>query len=283
MRRALAIAAALAACCAAAAHAAGPSRNGLVAFVRCCGGGTGIYTIRQDGTGQKRIYTAPHDDAPLTPAWSPNGKQIAYVPGAPLGGLWVMNANGTSRHRIARGNGDPLFPSWSPDGTKIVFADLTNKRSQLHDIYVVRTNGTGLRRLTVAPVDETNPVWSPDDSAIVYRRGFSLWQMRTDGTKQRLLLANAISPSWSPGATHIAFIRGGDPWIVGRNGKGAKRVVHETAQQISVAWSPDGRRLVTGPIDRGDLVLVRADGSTVQPLTREPGYFHAAPSWQRVR
>jgi Tol biopolymer transport system component len=245
MRRALALAAVAAAVGPVAAHAAAPSRNGLVAFVRCCGGGTGIYAIRPDGGGLRLIYRALHDDAPLTPAWSPNGKQIAYVPGAPLGGLWVMNANGTGRRRIVRGNGDPLFPSWSTDGTKIVFADLASRRSSRHHIYVVRTNGTGLRRLTVSPIDETNPVWAPDDSVIVYRRGFSLWQMRTDGSRQRLLLANGISPAWSPGATHIAFIRGGDPWVVNRNGKGAKRVVHEATQQISVAWSPDGRRLVT--------------------------------------
>jgi TolB protein len=266
-----------------AAHASGPSHNGLVAFVRCCGTGTGIYTVRANNTGQRLIYRALHDDAPLTPAWSPNGKQIAYVPGAPLGGLWVMNANGTNRHRIVRGNGDPLFPSWSTDGTKIVFADLATPRTHQHDIFVVRTNGTGLRRLTVSPVDETNPVWSPDDRAIAFRRGFAIWQMRTDGAQQRLLVANGISPSWSPGATTIAFIRGGDPWIVRRNGTGAKRVVHEPAQQISVVWSPDGRWLVTGPIDRGDLVQVRANGATTMPLTREPGYFHADPTWQRLR
>jgi Tol biopolymer transport system component len=283
MRRALAAAAIGAAVGAVAAHAAAPSRNGLVAFVRCCGSGTGIYAVRPDGGGQRLVYRALHDDAPLTPAWSPNGKQIAYVPGAPLGGLWVMNANGTGRRRIVRGNGDPLFPSWSTDGTKIVFADLANRRSSHHDIYVVRTNGTSLRRLTTSPVDETNPAWAPDDSAIVYRRGFSLWQMRTDGTRQRLLLANGISPSWSPGATHIAFIRGGDPWIAKRNGTGAKRVVHEPAQQISVAWSPDGRWLVTGPIDRGDLVLVAANGASTKPLTRQGGYFNADPSWQRLR
>ncbi len=283
MRRVLATAALAAAVGAVAAHAAGPSRNGLVAFVRCCGSGTGIYTVRQDGTGRRLIYRALHDDAPLTPAWSANGKQIAYVPGAPLGGLWVMNTNGTGRHRIVRGNGDPLFPSWSTDGTRIVFADLANRGSSRHDIYVVRTNGTGLRRLTASPVDETNPVWAPDDSAIVYRRGFSLWQMRTDGSRQRLLLANGISPSWSPGATHIAFIRGGDPWIANRNGTGAKRVVHEPAQQISVTWSPDGRWLVTGPIDRGDLVLVQANGASTRPLTRQPVFFNADPSWQRIR
>ena len=266
-----------------AVHGAGPSRNGLVAFVRCCGPGTGIYAVRPDGGGQRLLYRALHDDAPLTPAWSPNGKQIAYAPGAPLGGIWVMNANGTNRHRIVRGNGDALFPSWSYDGRKILFADVSSRKSSSHDIYVVGANGTGLRRLTAAPADETQPAWAPDDSTIAYVRGRDVWQMNDTGGRQRLLLRNARSPSWSPGATTLAFVRGGDPWIVKRNGTGARRVVHEPAQQVSVTWSPDGRWLVTAPIDRGDLVLVRANGSSTQPLTREPGSFHAWPTWQRIR
>ncbi|HUJ91054.1 MAG TPA: hypothetical protein VLW05_00025 [Gaiellaceae bacterium] len=267
---------------AAAAHAA-PSRNGLVAFVRCCGGPTGIYAVRPDGGGQRLIYRALHDDAPLTPAWSPNGKQIAYAPGAPSGGIWVMNANGTSRRRVVRGNGDAMFPTWSTDGTKIAFADLSRPGGRLRDIFVVRTNGTGLRRLAGGLVDDSRPAWAPDDSAIAYQRGRSVWTVRTNGTQQRLLVANASSPAWSPGATTLAFLRGGDPWIVKRNGTGAKRVVHETSPQIAVAWSPDGRWLVTAPIDRGDLVLVQANGATTKPLTREPGYFHAWPAWQRIR
>ena len=266
-----------------AVHAGGPSRNGLVAFVRCCGGPTGIYAVRPDGGGQRLLYRALHDDAPLTPAWSPNGKLIAYAPGAPLGGIWVMNANGTNRHRVVRGNGDALAPTWSTDGTKIAFADLARPRGRLHDIFVVRTNGTGLKRLAGAVVDLGDPAWAPDDSAIAYQRGRSVWTMRTDGTRPRLLVANAASPAWSPGATTLAFVRGGDPWIVKRNGTGAKRVVHEPTQQIAVTWSPDGRWLVTAPIDRGDLVLVQANGATTKPLTSEPAYFHAWPAWQRIR
>ena len=59
--------------------------------------------------------------------------------------------------------------------------------------------------------------------------------------------------------------------------------MHEPTQQISVTWSPDGRWLVTGPIDRGDLVLVQANGASTKSLTRQPGFFNADPSWQRLR
>ena len=52
-----------------------------------------------------------------------------------------------------------------------------------------------------------------------------------------------------------------------KDGMGAKRVVDMRAQQASVAWSPDGRWLVTAPFDRGDLTLVRTDGAETRPLT----------------
>ena len=127
-------------------------------------------------------------------------------------------------------------------------------------------------------------MWAPDDSAIVYRRGFSLWQMRTDGTRQRLLLANGISPSWSPGATRIAFIRGGDPWIANRNGKRREaRRARADAADLGDLVTGRAAGSCTGPIDRGDLVLVQANGASTTSLTRQPGFFNADPSWQRVR
>jgi Tol biopolymer transport system component len=258
----------------------GPYRNGLIAFVRCCGP-AGVFVIRQDGTGQREIYRPRGDDAPLDPAWSPSGRWIAFIPGGPFGGVWSMDANGARRQRITRGKGNSLSPSWSPGGTSVVFADLGSPRSALHDLYVVRTDGSGLKRLTRASADELHPAWAPNKGEIAYQRGGAVWRMRADGAGQRLLARNARVPAWSPGGTHIAFIRGGDPWVMARDGGGAKRVAHLTAQQSAIAWSPDGRWLVTAPFDRGDLMILRSDGSEVAPLTGESGYGHSWPSWQR--
>ncbi len=265
---------------AAASGAGGPYRNGLVAFVRCCGP-AGIYVVRPDGSGERRIYRALADDAPLTPSWSPDGHRLVYVPGASRPGVWVMRGDGTARHRVTIGKGDALFPSWSPGGRWIAYADLSSARS-LHDIYVVRASGSSPRRLTTAPADERHPAWSPNGRTIVYERGPDLWRMSATGRDQRMLARNAASPSWSPGGTHIAFVRGGDPWVMASDGGEQKRVAHLPKAQIAVAWSPDGRWLVTAPLSRGELTLVQADGSTTSALTDSPGYANSWPAWQRL-
>ena len=104
--------------------------------------------------------------------------------------------------------------------------------------------------------------------------------MRPDGTGQRRLVRNGASPTWSPGGTHVAFLRRGDVWVVRRDGTGARRIADLSQEQAGVAWSPDGRWLVTAPVDRGDLTLVPADGSAMRTLTDDGESFHAWPSWQ---
>jgi dipeptidyl aminopeptidase/acylaminoacyl peptidase len=257
----------------------GPYRNGLIAFARL-GNGEGLYVIRPDGTGERLIFRPRHDDTYLSPAWSPDGKWIAFVPGPPRKGLWMMRADGSKLHRITIGKGHPGAPSWSPNGKRIVFLDQQSPRSSYGDIFVVRTNGSGLERLTRTSLPEGAPAWGPYGE-IVYGRGRDLWRMKADGSGKRLLARGVSNASWSPGGSRLAFTRG-DPWTMKRDGTDAKVVADIEGDQIDVAWSPDGRWLVTGSVDRGDLMLVRTDGSEIHPLTHSADLYNAWPAWQRL-
>ena len=258
----------------------GPYRNGLIAFARG-GGVTGLYVIRPDGTGERKIFTPRYDDTALSPAWSPDGKWIAFIPGAPRKGVWAMRSDGSKLHRITIGRGIPASPSWSPTGRWIVFADRQSPRSDSHDIYVVRSNGSGLRRLASSRLDEGAPAWAPNGAEIIFTRGRDLWLMKPDGSGQRLLARGIGGVSWSPGGSRFAFTRRGDPWTMKRDGTDAKLVAEMEGDQSTVAWSPDSRWLVMDSVDRRDLMLVRIDGSEIHPLTNKGEVYNMWPAWQR--
>jgi TolB protein len=84
-----------------------------------------VYVMNADGSGQRRLTRNAAADA--SPAWSPDGRKIAFVRnrGAPCyapvclsnSGIYVMNADGTGQRRLARNAGWV----WSPDGREIAY------------------------------------------------------------------------------------------------------------------------------------------------------------------
>jgi TolB protein len=133
-------------------------------------------------------------------AWSPNGRNIAFKAAY---GIWLMNADGGDRHLLVRGG---YRARWSPDGRKIVFG----KDDGDLEIFVVNADGSGLRRLTDnRGTQDQNPSWSPDGKAIVFTRtvGFrgkgETYLMNADGSGQRKLTNSPVNESsavWSPKA-----------------------------------------------------------------------------------
>jgi dipeptidyl aminopeptidase/acylaminoacyl peptidase len=121
------------------------------------------------------------------PAWSPDGRRIAFhrsaCCGETLDALWVSDVDGSDAREVAPNISDPRFtdmkspsrtnrarggaePAWSPDGRRLAFLGLGvgNRR----DVYIVDDDGTDLHNVSNSPEEEIVVAWSPDGTRLAY-------------------------------------------------------------------------------------------------------------------
>ncbi len=117
-------------------------------------GPTGIYVIRPDGSGLRRVADG------FQPEWSPRGHKIIYSTNAcGYSCLYAVGRDGRGRRRLSRVNG--FHPDYSPDGKRVVFST--------HDeIVVMQANGRRRRVLFQGAQDTV--VDSPDWQSLARRR-----------------------------------------------------------------------------------------------------------------
>jgi len=159
------------------------SPNGEQIAFRSSRSGGGIFVMGATGESVRRL-----SDFGFTPAWSPDGKEIAFGTADfadPLAGsrpseLWIVNLNGEKRQ--IKTNQFVTQPNFSPDGTRIVFYSKGEKNQR--DLWTVSVEGGDAVQVTNDPAYDWNPVWSPDGEFIYFcsnRNGASnLWRISVD-------------------------------------------------------------------------------------------------------
>jgi RNA polymerase sigma factor (sigma-70 family) len=283
-----------------------------LAFVTCRHGCPEIFVSDADGketrrvtvTGDDSAYRMPTADGSFEPAWSSDGKRIAFcrrTGGAIERLLYVMDADGKNVKRLTDKNVDGRDaagderPVWSPDGNKIMF---TSQRDGETGIYVVDADGKNLRRLTENNrLSQTEPAWSPDGKKIAFRRQqFSkddICVMNADGSDVKNLTAARDfvyngHPAWSPDGRRILFcssrdyvpVPGGTNtsncylYVMDADGGNVTKLtkVSTAADQLLPAWSPDGKRIACGQGGAAvEIHVINADGSGAKRLTELGG------------
>lgn len=205
------------------ARATFAGRPGKIAFARS-GAKPGIYTVRGDGTGLRRL-TRSND---MAPSWSPDGRMIAFVRGGGVGPtrLMLMDSDGTDVHRLgaaSRGFAEGCAlqsPHWSYDGLFIVYADdCFDAEPRVAQIRVVSVaDGSEIETTDYSSLNHLgSQPWSPDlenSTQIVFtsdRDGDSeVFVSNPDGTELRQLTEDTdddIPAGWSPDGSSIAFTK----------------------------------------------------------------------------
>ncbi|MFT3735595.1 MAG: Tol-Pal system beta propeller repeat protein TolB [Rhodocyclaceae bacterium] len=257
-----------------------------IAFIQKQGRSYRLQIAEYDGSNPASAFS---DDEPIiSPAWSPDGKRIAYVSFAlkkPI--IYVQTVATGQRYVVANFKGSNSAPAWSPDGRRLAIVLTKDGISQL---YMINADGSGLRRMTESVAIDTEPCFSADGRWIYFTSdrssGPQIYRMPVDGgdaTRVTFEGSYNVSPRISPDGKTLAYIS--------RNGGRFQLMVQDLATQQTLAltdtakdesptFAPNGRLILyaTEVGGRGVLSAVSVDGKVrYKPLQafgdiREPAW-----------
>jgi dipeptidyl aminopeptidase/acylaminoacyl peptidase len=273
------------------AGATNPGGRGLIAFESTRHGTPDIFVKASDGTREQRLTS--HGKSEIDPAWSPNGRRLAYSGDETAEGhqnIWVMNADGTGKTLLTQGpqatgaGAAGTEPSWSPDGRRIVY-------NNYGELWVMNADGSGKLRIVNGSTEVgAAPAWSPTGSRIAFISGFDVWTMAPDGSaRTRITTTTAAEKAvdWSPDGSALVYERGGQIWRMNADGTGQVPLMGAGEGGVLPAWSPDGSQIVFGSNAYGsttgyEVMVMRADGTGEAVVPPPAAGADTDPSWQPV-
>ncbi len=212
----------------------------------------------------------------ISPAWSPNGKEIAYVSfERQKAVVFVHNVATGERRPIADFRGSNSAPAWTPDGERLA---VTLSREGGSQLFSIGRNGGEPRRLASSPAIDTEAEYSADGRWLYFTsdRGGSpqIYRMAAaGGAPERVTFSGSynISPTVSPDGRTLAYIT--------RAGNAFRLVVLDLAtagaQPVTISDTSDDEHPSFAPNGRLIIYATRAQGRTVLMTTTLDGKIKA--------
>ncbi len=102
----------------------------------------------------------------MSPTWSPDASQIAYVSfESSRPRIYIQNLSTGAREQLTDFPGINSAPTWSPDGSKMA---MVLSKDGNPDIFVMDLRTRELRKITTHFAVDTEPSWMPDSKSILY-------------------------------------------------------------------------------------------------------------------
>jgi hypothetical protein len=174
-----------------------------------------IYLKQVDSEDRRQLTNTPgvRENAP---AWSPDGRQIAFVRAGKQ--IFLISPLGTSERWVADTSSPSSFAgvmAWTSDSQSLVLSELSSPQSIVSGLVMIAAN-TGEKRMLTSPpgpgIGDRMPAISPDGKMVAFTR---------------FLQDN-------PAIIYLMPLAGGEPRLV----------VKDAGSIFGLTWTPDGRELV---------------------------------------
>jgi len=246
-----------------------------------------LYGSWCDGTGGKVIQGG--GDLVLNPAWSPDGKKIAFVSywkNNP--DLYLLDLSNYKVSTVSSEKGINSTPCFDHTGDRLA---CTLSKDGNPEIYLIDLNKKNHQRLTSSWATDTSPSLSPDGKQVVFcssRAGTpQIYVLDIPSRKvERITFAGTYNtePVFSPNGdliafTHLAQDRRFHIAIIRPDGSGMSVLNGTGAGDESPTFSPDGRLIAFGSSD-GNLYITDIFNTMSVSITTGGGFTE--PSWSRV-
>lgn len=222
------------------------------------------------------------------PAWSPSGRQLAYVRG---GYIFVTAENGKNGSPIPRGEAvSDSEPTWSPDGSELAFVR-TNTFTKHRAIFSVKV-GSRSPVLVSGWSHSKNyraPSWSPSGKEIVYEEydtssaRLLIKELQRGSVRELTRLSDVTESSratWSPKGNKILF-RDSANELYTIWADGDRRSVISDGDSYEGAWSPDGAKIAFIEDPGDESISISETDGTVRwvPIDKKDYNYLGTPTW----